>query len=222
LRVKKFDRQTMRKAIIGLLLLLTPAWLFAQTEQESYEMYAQYLHLVKAEVEPNATFVVRESTDYGRTIWSGIPLEVRILRRWYKNGHSPSSGNAHYDSLRQKIKHDTTWISLMVSLNEKMAQRYVIANRFSPDLHVTLMSGADYNKTFEGNGPAARLWGKFEKKYRGSAYLIELSAMVSDGKRALFYISRAWGEKASETALVFFEKVNGKWVYFDTDVIFMS
>jgi hypothetical protein len=212
----------MRKTIIGLLLFFAPAWLFAQTEQESYGMYTQYLQSVKAEVEGNANFVVHESTAYGRAIDPGISLQVKILRRWYKNGHSSVSGNAQYDSLREKIKDDTTWISLMIQLEEKMSQRFVVANRFLPDLHVTLISDEAYHKIFAGNGSLNKEWGKFEKKYRDPAYLIDLSVVVSDGKRALFYSSRAWGGKAGYTSVVFFKKENGKWIYFGTDVIFMS
>jgi hypothetical protein len=212
----------MRTAIIGLLLFLAPAWLFAQTDQEKYEMYSQYLHLTKAEIEGNANFVVRESTDYGRAVDPGIFLSVKILRRWYNNGHSSLSGNAQYDSLRQKIKEDTTWIGLMVQLEEKMGQRFVVSNRFSPDLHVTLINDEAYHNIFNGKGSLTKAWGKFEKKYRDPAYLVDLSTMVSDGKRALFYFARAWGGKAGYTSVIFFKKENGKWIYFGTNLIFMS
>jgi hypothetical protein len=212
----------MRKAIIGLLLFIAPAWLFAQTEQEKYEMYAQYLHSVKAEVDGGANFVVRASTDYGRTIDPGISRSVKILRRWYQGGNKLLSGNKQYDSIMQKIKADTTWLGLMLQLEEKMSQRFVVANQFSPDLHVTLISDEAYHKIFNGRGSLTKAWGKFETKYRDPAYLIDLSAVVSDGKRALFYFSRAWGGKAGYTSVIFFEKENGKWIYFGTDLIFMS
>lgn len=212
----------MRQAFIGLLVLLAPTLLFAQTEQDNYDMYAQYLQLVKAEVEGKANFVVRESTDYGRTNDPGISLAVKILRRWYKNGHPSVPGNAQYQTLLRKIKNDTTWISLMVQLEEKMSQRFVVANRFLPDLHVTLISDETYHKIFSGQGLLNKAWGKFEKKYRDPAYLVDLSAVVSDGKRAVFYFSRAWGGLAGYTSVIFFEKENGKWIYFGSNVIFMS
>jgi hypothetical protein len=171
--------------------------------------------LVKAEEKGNGIFVVCESTDYGRKFDSGIHLGVRDLRRWFKNGHSSLTGNAQYDSIRQKIKSDTTWISLMVKLENKMSQRFLIANRFSQGLHVTIIGENAYNKIFRGDG-----WGRFHKKYRGTAALVDLSAVVSDGKRALFYFAQAWGGKEGNTSVIFFEKVNGKWIYFGTDRIF--
>jgi len=212
----------MRKAIIGLLLLLAPTWLFAQTEQENYDMYAQYLRSVKADIGGKVNFIVRESADYGRTIDPGISRSVKILRRWYQSGNQLLSGNAQYDFIMQKIRADTTWLGLMLQLEEKMSARFVVANRFSPDLNVTLISDEAYHKIFNGKGSLTKAWGKFEKKYRDPAYLVNLSAVVSDGKRALFYFSRAWGSLAGYTSVVFFEKENGKWVYFGTDVVFMS
>ncbi|MDR3490476.1 MAG: hypothetical protein P4M12_00370 [Gammaproteobacteria bacterium] len=185
-------------------------------------MYAQYLRLTKADIGGNMNFVVRESTDYGRTNDPGIYLAVKILRRWYKNGRPSVPGRAQYQALLGKIKNDTTWISLMLQLEEKMSQRFVVANRFSPDLHVTLISDESYHKIFNGKGSLPKAWAKFERKYRDPAYLVDLSAVVSDGKRALFYFGRAWGSLAGYTSVVFFEKVNGKWAYFGTDVIFMS
>jgi len=110
----------------------------------------------------------------------------------------------------------------MVQLEGKMSQRFVVANRFSPDLHVTMISDGAYHKIFNGKGSLRKAWSKFEKRYQDPAYLIDLSAVVSDGKRALFYFSRAWGGLAGYTSVVFFEKENGKWVYYGTDLVFMS
>ncbi|WP_295671970.1 hypothetical protein [uncultured Mucilaginibacter sp.] len=212
----------MRKVIIGLLLFLAPAWLCAQTEQDNYDMYAQYLRLVKTDIEGNANFVVRESTDYGRSNYSGISRSVEILHRWYEDGQPSVPGNAQYQTFLRKIKEDTTLIGLMVQLDEKMSQRFVVENRFPPDLHITIISDEAYHKIFSGRGSVFKAWGKFDKKYPGPAYIINLSAVVSDGKRALFYFSRAWAALAGYTSVVFFEKENGQWIYVGTNNVFKS
>jgi|SRR6185503_1690983 len=209
----------MRKVIIGLLLFLAPALLFAQIEQEQYAMYAYYL-LTRAELGGKTNFVIRESTDYGRRNYTGIPLGVKAMRRWFKQPHSSVPSPTAYDSLMHKIKNDTMWNGLMLKLDEKMSRRFVIANKFSPYFNATIISDTDYNKIFGGNGSDKKVWGKFQKKYPTANCLVDLSAVVGDGKRALFYFVRKWYAHG-DTSVIFFEKENGKWTYLGTHQIWI-
>jgi hypothetical protein len=120
-----------------------------------------------------------------------------------------------YDSLMYQLKDDATWVGLLEQLNQKIKKKFVVKNHFTPNLNVTVIRDDTYHKIFPKHRSMKKMWAKFYKKYPVPAYLVDLSDVVSDGKRAVFYFARRW-DGIGNTDIIFFKNIGVEWQYLAT------
>jgi hypothetical protein len=202
---------------IMLLLVLFPCFAFAQATKEDYGIYSQYLKEFRIESKTQINFVVRKSSadstkyDY---FAADIPGDIRK----FLNGETASLPDFEHlfrDFTTTLIK-DTSWVSLLAELNQKIKQKIEIENDFSPDLKTVIINDSIYEKYFKNVRSYKRIvknWAHFHKQYPDPSALIAFSEIASDGERAIFYFTARRNVLIGEGDLVFFHKENNEWKY---------
>lgn len=202
---------------LTLLLLLFPCIVSAQATTEDYAIYSQYLKTIQDSCKTGKVcFVANETTAYSQKFnLAGIDNIVRELRAYLKGDKNNMSYiYLTFKDFSRTMITDTLWVALLADLDKRMGQGFKIENHFSPDLQTAIIDTTIYNKYFSHFSAAGRIernWIRFHKKYGTLSLLIELSPIVSDGQRAVFYFSKRCGGLCGEGDLLFFGKENNEW-----------
>ena len=150
------------------------------------------------------------SSDYGKTD-GYYDIEGMITTfRSYVHGEKDAMMDMGYWAFRDTLKIDTLWIPLIERLRQNIRKKFIIKNKFSEDLNVSLMPYNHYAECFVDK-EIREGWDSFHEDYPGYSYLTELSVIVNDDKRAVFYFSTRCGGLCGTGQLVLFYKdVSGR------------
>jgi len=207
----------MRSIII--VLILFPTLAFSQPTKEDYGIYSQYLKVFQASKKVEKIyFVINEMTVNSQNNYLiDINSVVNDLRGNIKGDINGRSGvYSTFKDFAITLTKDTLWIPLIAELNQKMKRSFKIENNFSSDLQTIVISDTTAQKYFRHSKTSKQIersWARIHKQYPMSSALIELSQIVSDGKRAVFYFSWRCGGSCGDGDLVFFRKENNEWKY---------
>jgi len=209
--------------LIVLLLILLPCLAFSQATKEHYDIYSQYLKNYQAQRGKRMHFVVRESTDYFRKYdTTGIREIINELRNYLKGDAVSRSDVAfQFQSFADTLKRDTTWMSLIAELDRKTKSELVLRNEFSKAIHTSIISNSTYENYFKIKD-FRKGWTDFHKHYPKSAVMVEFSAIVSDGRHAVFYFIAKCGGLCGAGYMVFGYKENNKWKFIVTQPLWQS
>jgi hypothetical protein len=206
----------MRIRLTLYLLILLPSVSFAQAPDNSYGMYSTFLDSLRFHKGEKTVFVVRKTIDFGRIYYqSDLPDMVASYRACLK---SDPDKDCHYldfayKGMRPIITKDTLWLGLIERLSKKMKRSFPIKNKFSPELKVRIIGKHDYLKYFGKKKERYTDWDKFYQDYTSNAVLVDLSEVVSDGQRAVFYFGERCGGLCGAGGLILFYNDNGTWKY---------
>ncbi|HEY4325397.1 MAG TPA: hypothetical protein VGN20_15480 [Mucilaginibacter sp.] len=199
--------------LMFLSLLLWSCILKAQDDKESYAIYSQYLKQFRNE-KGSTDFVVRTSTDNIRKYHSDDVSGVVTGIRGYVKGDF--SFEFFFRPRVNDLRKDTLWIPLIDELSKKIKNEFIIKSEFAPDLQTILISNNIYKKYFGNNKQTEKNWNRFHTQYPIPAFLIDLSEIASDGKRAVFYFGSHCGGLCGHGALVLYYKDGSEWKFLTT------
>ncbi len=215
----------MRK-FIALFLLLLPGMVLAQATKEEYAIYSQYLKNYREETTRPMDFVIRESTDYARKYDKTAITDIISNLRNYLSGDAAATSDVTftYRSFGDSLKKDTTWLSLVTALDQKMKKQFNLKNDFSKSLHTGFLSNSDYAAWFSNPKEHEKAWAKFHDRYSKSAVMIEFSAiaMAANNQRAVFYYIKSCGSLCAVGYIVFCYKENNEWKFIYTLPLWQS
>jgi hypothetical protein len=199
------------------ILLYLPCFVFAQSNIDDYAVYSSYFRMFNDTRGGKHTFVVQVSTNYGRKEGeSDIISVLDDFREYVKN---KKVGDAFFKNffLIDTLKKDTLWLPLISKLIQRMHKPHVIQNRFSKDLDVFLLPYTEYIKYFGESGSSIKgiddAWASFHENYPDHGILTDLSEIVNDGKRAVFYFGWRCGGLCGDGSLVMFYKEGLEWKF---------
>ena len=199
------------KVLLITIFLALPCFVFAQVKEDDYAIYSNYLKTLQKDTSGKITYVIRVSGDYeGKKGQSYISDIVSDLRDYLKGTKSYGLAFVKFRLFRDTIKKDTLWVPIMAQLSQEMKKRYYIKNSFSKDLQVDLLTYPLYAGFFEQKD-AQDVWPAFHEYYPGDSRLIELSQVVSDGKRAAFFFSEGCGGLCGGASLILYYKDSSGW-----------
>ncbi|HEY2582722.1 MAG TPA: hypothetical protein VGI43_12990 [Mucilaginibacter sp.] len=208
---KDIFKSMMKSMFLSFLLL--PCILKAQDDKESYAIYSQYLRQFRNE-KSRADFVIRTSTDNIRKYHSDDVSEMVTGLRGYVKGDF--SFEFFFRPKVNDLRKDTLWIPLIDELSKKIKNEFIIKNEFAPDLQCILISDGIYRKYFGNNKYIDKNWNRFHVQYPIPAFLIDLSEIVGDGKRAVFYFGSHCGGLCGSGSLILFYKDGSEWRFLTT------
>jgi hypothetical protein len=197
-----------------LLLLSFPCLLFAQATKEDYTIYSQYLKNYSLEKGHKMKFVVRESTDYDRKYDTAGIKDIVINLRKYLKGDVAAGADANlFPPLADTLKKDTTWLSLIITLSEKIKDEFILKNTFSKSLHTDILTNSDYSTIFNNPKDLEKEWVEFHQRYSKSAVIVEFSAITHNKNRAVFYFIKSGGSLGAAGYLIFGYKKGKRWKF---------
>jgi hypothetical protein len=186
-----------------------------------YSIYSDYLKIFQKSKSHQFNFVVRTSTDYGRHGGNSDIKGLVDLYRDYVKGEKSSLSTMvfRYQFFMDTLRKDTSWIPLIARLYEQMHHEYLIHNKFSNDVKVSMLTYNHYEEYF-GNKQPKEGWDSFHEDYTDKSLLIDLSEILNDDKHAVFYFSFRCGGLCGGGNLILYCKVNSKWQYAGTLYIY--
>lgn len=210
------------KAILIATILLISNFCFGQKKSFDYGIYSEYFRVFQSEHGGKCNFIVRVQPKYGPTgdepdIWSVLDE----LRDYSKNGRVTGSFFLYCQKLADTLKRDTLWLPLIDKLNKSIKRPHTIRNNFEKDIQVSMFTYSQYAECFE-NRSIEDGWGNFHEDYPGNSILTNISEIVNDDKRAVFYFSRRCGGLCGDGSLVLFYKDFTGWRYLCSIILWQS
>jgi len=202
------------RTIIIIVLLAFPLLVFGQKNPEDYTIYSKYLKIYQDNKKAKLSYVIRVSTDYGKKSYgSDIGDILQEIRGYLKGDKSDGSAFFRFEAFKDTLKSDTLWLPLMTRLQERMKHEYRIQNQFSNNLQITMLTYNHYIEYFDktNSRDIDNGWASFHEDYPDKPLLINLSEIVNDGKRAVFYFSSQCGGLCGVGQLVLFYKDKSEW-----------
>jgi hypothetical protein len=203
----------MRKILLALALLF-PLIGFSQSKADEYAIYSNYLRAFDKERGGRHTFAIKIASDYNNYRDASYITDVLDdFRDYVKNKKAGFVFSARRDFLMDTLKKETLWLPLISKLIRQMHKPYVIKNYFSKDLRVFLLPYTEYYKYYGAtNGIGIdEEWAAFHENYPDHAVLADLSEVVSDGKRAVFYFGWRCGGLCGDGSLVMLYNDGSGW-----------
>jgi hypothetical protein len=202
----------MRK-ILAVIALLMPFSGFCQSKTDDYTIYSNYFRDFNKNRHGKHTFVVNISTDYAKNDdVLGISSVLDDFRAYVKN---KTVGGAFFRNffLTDTLKKGTLWLPLISKLTQNMHKPHVIQSKFSKDLQVYMLLYTEHDKYFGESSDKSNDygWATFHENYPDHAALVDLSEVVSDGKRAVFYFGWHCGGLCGDGSLVMFYHDGSGW-----------
>lgn len=134
------------------------------------------------------------------------------FRDYLKGDKLAESSFFKFESFKDTLKKDTLWLPLIARLNQRLHKEHIIKNIFSKDMHVSMFTYNQYAEYFEEKS-INDSWIEFHEDFPGHSILTDLSEIVSDDKRAVFYFSWRCGGSCGDGSLILFYKAKSGWKY---------
>lgn len=199
--------------LMVILFIFSPCLVFGQKIKDDYSIYSKYLEVFKHEHGNDINFVIRVSLDRRKEIESST-WDILDDSRSYLKG-SQTLGFFRREFFRDTLKKDTMWLPLIAALDQEQKQVQFINGKLLKDLPISMLSDYQYDEYF-GNNRVEEGWASFHEDYPGKSFLITLSRVVRDEKRAAFYFSSQCGGLCGHGCLVLFYKDLQGWRYVGT------
>ncbi len=195
-----------------LIFLLFPHLVFGQKLPDEYDMYSKYLKIFQDTKKVELNLVIMVSSTYGKkNNESDLGSSLIDFRNYLRGNKSDASAFFQCEAFRDTLNKDTLWLPLIDELNKKLAKDHnTIRNQFSEGLKINLLTYNHYDGYF-GDGDIDGGWATFHEDYGDKSALINLSQVVNDGKRAVFYFSSQCGGLCGEGRIVLFYKDRAGW-----------
>ncbi len=187
------------------------------SEKEKYEVFSSFLKYYKKENHKGRLrhLVVKEITHYNRNSsdgnyikWIAKSLQSDKMKYW---DLMPRIINRDEISFNEFVK-DTSWISLLINLDEKIQLDYFIKDEFNTSIKIEVISYNNFLSFF--NDDIDEGWNKFYKKYPKAKAVVEFSNIVHNNEYVIFYFAENRNGFYGSGKLVFFHKKNKKWKLF--------
>jgi len=127
-----------------------------------------------------------------------------------------------YRSFADSLKKDTSWLSLVMALDQKIKKGYVLKNNFAKSLRTVILTNSDYNTMFNNPKDLKKEWAQFHQRYSNSAVMLAFSAVVHDKRRAVFYFIKSCGSLCAEGYLIFGYKEGKTWKFIPVQPLWES
>lgn len=201
----------MRKILVTITLLL-PFCAFSQAKTDEYAIYSSYFRVFN-ERGGRHTFAVKISSDYSNYEDVAYIQDVLDDFRDYIKDKKFGFVFAQRDFLIDTLKTDTLWLPLISKLISNVHKTHVIKDYFSKDLKVFLLPYTEYYKYYGATNrrDIDEEWALFHENYPDNAVLVDLSQVVSDGKRAVFYFGWRCGGLCGDGSLVMLQNDGSGW-----------
>jgi len=204
------------KAMLITIVMILPCFVFGQSKTDEYAIYSSYFRAFNKERGGKHTFAIKISSNFNNyeDVW-GIEGVLTDFRNFVMNKTVSGSFMPNTLFLLDSLKRDTLWLPLISKLISGIHKPHVIKNYFSKDLQVFLLPYNEYIKYFGDSENSAKgigeAWASFHENYPDHGILVDLSEVVSDGKRAVFYFGWRCGGLCGDGSLILFYKDNSVW-----------
>jgi len=201
------------RRILSALILLLPYCAFGQAKTDEYAVYSSYFRVFN-ERGGKHTFAVKVSADYNN--YEDVSYISEILndfRDYVRTRKVGSVASPEEYSFISTLKTDTLWLPLISELVRGIHRPHPIKNLFSKDLQVFVLPYNEYSRYYGATNSVdiAQEWAAFHENYPDRAVLVDLSEVVSDGRRAVFYFGWRCGGLCGDGSLVMLSNDGSGW-----------
>ncbi|HTE00701.1 MAG TPA: hypothetical protein VK668_15520 [Mucilaginibacter sp.] len=204
------------KIAVVIVFLVFPLLVFGQKMPENYVIYSKYLKLNQDNKKDKLNYVIRVSNDDREGGREDIMDMTQDFGHYLKGDKSALNGFfGGRRALVPVLIADTLWLPLLERLYKNMGKQYLIQNKFSNGLQITMLTYNHYDEYFDKSNARdiEDGWASFREDYPERPFLIGLSEVVNDGQRAVFYFSSKCGSLCGVGQLVLFYKEKSEWKF---------